>query len=357
MQNPFSIIFKLLVYVGISVILTIAIFLGYGWLTQYDPLPIETLKNKVQGINIKKKELSIMTWNIGYFGLGEEMDFFYDGGKMVKPDAVNFTKYKTGITSFIKSLDTLDFMLIQEMDNNSSRSFYLNEEEYISSLIPEYNHYYAINYNSYFVPLPLKTPMGKVLSGICTYSKHPGIEAKRYAFPNNNAFPDKLFLLNRCFLLMRYNTSIKGKQLVLLNIHNSAYENDEQKKHELDCLKETVMQEYRNGNFVIVGGDWNQCPPGFNAKSFANNQKNDWYSNLKNVDESLFGAGWTFAYDSISPTNRSVEKPYLKNETYTTIIDFFALSPNIELVEVSNSNLEFKFSDHNPVLMKIRLKE
>ena len=28
---------------------------------------------------------SIMSWNIGYAGLGSKEDFFYDGGQMVRP--------------------------------------------------------------------------------------------------------------------------------------------------------------------------------------------------------------------------------------------------------------------------------
>jgi len=52
-----------------------------------------------------------------------------------------------------------------------------------------------------------------------------------------------------------------------------------------------------------------------------------------------------------------VKKPYKKGETATTVIDFFLLSPNIEKVETSNVDLNFQNSDHQPVLLKIKLKK
>jgi exonuclease III len=42
--------------------------------------------------------------------------------------------------------------------------------------------------------------------------------------------------------------------------------------------------------------------------------------------------------------------------TTTTVIDFFLLSPNVESISVKCINLSFENSDHNPVLIKIKLK-
>jgi endonuclease/exonuclease/phosphatase family metal-dependent hydrolase len=38
------------------------------------------------------------------------------------------------------------------------------------------------------------------------------------------------------------------------------------------------------------------------------------------------------------------------------VIDYFFVSPNIEVEEVKGIDAQFKYSDHNPVRMKIRLK-
>jgi endonuclease/exonuclease/phosphatase family metal-dependent hydrolase len=51
-----------------------------------------------------------------------------------------------------------------------------------------------------------------------------------------------------------------------------------------------------------------------------------------------------------------VDKPYDAAGTYTTVIDYFLLSPNIELTHVNGIADGFAYSDHQPVRMSFRLK-
>jgi endonuclease/exonuclease/phosphatase family metal-dependent hydrolase len=51
-----------------------------------------------------------------------------------------------------------------------------------------------------------------------------------------------------------------------------------------------------------------------------------------------------------------LEKAYVAGQTQTQVIDFFLCGPNIELQEINVINLDFKFSDHQPVLMTVKLK-
>ena len=46
----------------------------------------------------------------------------------------------------------------------------------------------------------------------------------------------------------------------------------------------------------------------------------------------------------------------IRATTTTTVIDFFLLSPNVETASVKCINLEFKNSDHNPVIITAKLK-
>jgi endonuclease/exonuclease/phosphatase family metal-dependent hydrolase len=43
--------------------------------------------------------------------------------------------------------------------------------------------------------------------------------------------------------------------------------------------------------------------------------------------------------------------------TTCSTIDFFLISPNIEVLEIRTLDLEFENSDHLPVLMKIKLND
>jgi exonuclease III len=55
------------------------------------------------------------------------------------------------------------------------------------------------------------------------------------------------------------------------------------------------------------------------------------------------------------PTNRRVSKPYDRSSSLTTIIDFYLLSPNIEVNHIKTVDLDFRYSDHQPVHLQVEL--
>ncbi|HNF68339.1 MAG TPA: hypothetical protein PLL28_03135, partial [Chitinophagales bacterium] len=65
--------------------------------------------------------------------------------------------------------------------------------------------------------------------------------------------------------------------------------------------------------------------------------------------------GWIWPYDPDAPTNRHLETP-LDDKTFRTLIDFFLISPNVELLKIKTINNGFDFSDHQPVVMQVRLR-
>ena len=66
---------------------------------------------------------------------------------------------------------------------------------------------------------------------------------------------------------------------------------------------------------------------------------------------------WKWAYDKTVPTCRSVADTLDYGVTPVSLIDFYLVSPNIEIVSVEGKNLKFEHSDHNPVLMTLRLSD
>ena len=74
--------------------------------------------------------VSILTWNVGYAGLGEESDFFMDGGKQVRaPSKAVVEKNMDGIVSTVKDLNA-DFTFLQEIEADpSTRSYGIEEAE------------------------------------------------------------------------------------------------------------------------------------------------------------------------------------------------------------------------------------
>ncbi len=330
---------KFLFYVVLIPILWVVGNLIYGTITDFEPPQSEkVLINAVRPV-YPVSTTTLISWNIGYSGLGEESDFFYDGGNMVRMSDSIVGKNLDGILKTIEYFDDADIFLLQEVDTFSKRSHRLNQFQKIEQLLPEHNSSFTLNYNVNFVPLPLLDPMGQVKGGLASFSRFMVTDATRHQFPSSYAWPNSIYFLDRCFMVQRmpYN----DVELVVINTHNSAYDDGSLKAAEMDYMRDFLQEEEVKGNYVIVGGDWNQHAPGTGNREIE-------------VD---YLEGWTWAYDTSYPTNRSLKSPYEKGVTETQVIDFFLCSPNVEVEEVKVVNLDFKYSDHQPVFLRVNLKQ
>jgi len=341
---------------GILIIL-FSSFLIFISLKDYDPpdfMPLAFNQTNVSQIE-DDTTLSIITWNLGYAGLGKEMDFFYDGGKQVRASEKLSLKYFQNNLSFIEKMDSIDFWFFQEVDQHSKRSYFVDQIQKLTESLDKYNSATAINYSVSWVPVPILNPLGKVEAGLMSFSKYTPIEASRYAYPNIASWPDNLFLLDRCFILTRFLLP-NNKHLVLLNTHNSYYvTNDSLRKIELDIIREKMREEFNEGNYVIAGGDWNRLPAGFNK--FFRGDLSNLQKSIPSFSEDFLPSEWQWAFDTHQFTNRELNLPYDELETKKSSIDYFIVSPNIELNENFVFPLDFENSDHNPVYLKFRLKD
>jgi endonuclease/exonuclease/phosphatase family metal-dependent hydrolase len=351
-----KLLFKVTGWILSAIILIVMGFMFYSTLMKYNPEKITllrihepVLKNKVG----TSEELNLLSWNIGYGGLGREMDFFYEGGKMVRPSAVLCNRYLKNILNNIKSADTSDFIFLQEVDAYAKRTHYIDEVQAVQHKLSEYYNVFAVNYDVPFVPVPVREPMGRVKAGLMTLSRIAPDSAERFALPGSYGWPKRLFLLDRCFIYTQFRLP-SGKILSLINLHNSAFGDAVQaRQQELALLKKFIVALYKRGHYVVVGGDWNQNPPGFNPSFFVDGNKG--YS-FEHVPDAFRPADWTWAVDNSKPTNRNVNESFIKGKTLTTVIDFFIVSPNVKVVSVRTVANGFVNSDHQPVAIKVKLK-
>ena len=107
------------------------------------------------------------------------------------------------------------------------------------------------------------------------------------------------------------------------------------------------------GNYVVVGGDWNQCPPDFDKDKFRKETSKD-HKQL-NILKEFLPDDWKWCYDPDIPTNRKLSAPYDSSSTYTTLIDFFLVSPNLKVEDVKAIDLDFQYSDHQPIFLKVSI--
>jgi len=247
-------IFRALLYMLLVLVGAFLLFLIYATLDDFRPQD-ETSESIIEQSQVlsDSAQLDLLIWNIGYAGLDASMDFFYDGGKSMRPSEEGVSRNLEGITSTLSPYVNYDFVLLQEVDRDSKRSYYKNQVQTIEADFPHHTTYFGMNYDVFFVPIPLFNPMGKVESGLMTLTKHTPTEVTRFSFPGNYSWPMKLFMLDRCFLVNRHPVT-NGKELVIINTHNSAYDDGSLRSQQMDFLKKVLLEEYKLGNYVIVGG-------------------------------------------------------------------------------------------------------
>ena len=344
-----------LVTISILVLLFV-LFLAFSTITDYNPDATSDIHNTDHPDTLKRGDtLTIITWNIGYAGLGDEMDFFYDGGEQVRATNENTQKNLSEISNFLSNTGQPDFILLQEVDKKAKRTYLIDETKYLAKTFKDFFMFFAPNYKVRFVPLPVTYPMGFVHSGLLSLSSANPTKSVRLDLPGEYSWPMKIFMLDRCIILNRYPLN-NGKEFVLLNIHNSAFDDGSLKKQEMDFIRNLVVMEYEKGNYIAVGGDWNQNPPGLTDNKL---NKPDGYENflLSGINVNFLPEQWQWCFGSEVPTNRSLKTVFNKKTSGTTVLDFFLLSPNIEIVSVKTYDLAFQYSDHNPVRLKFAIKD
>lgn len=323
---------------------------------EYRPDPVEILKPEGAAKYEKAAtEITLLTWNIGYCGLGKDADFFMDGGRRSHPESKAVVKKNLDGISDIASEIKRDINLFQEVDVSSHRSYIINEFQVLKKLLLDFELYFSVNFRVWRVPVPLADPIGKVHSGVVTASVFKAENAQRYSLASVDSWPEKLFHLKRCMLVSRYIKS-DGKELVVVNIHLSAYDDGKIRKEQMKKLRKIIVSEYQKGNSVIVGGDWNQRMPGVRKDQFGKYTTDEKYlAWAQKIDEKWTPKGWKWVYDGKVPTVRNNESAYREGVNFTTVIDGFLVSPDVEVVDVETVDMSFRYSDHNPVVMKVKI--
>lgn len=343
---------KSVVWIVLSLLGLFLLFLAFATIKDYNPDERIVIHKSAAAPLFKDSIISIITWNIGYAGLDKNMDFFYDGGHKTRSSRQQTLSNLTGICNLLAGAkDSVNFMLLQEVDQSAHRTYAINEVDTVTTRLNFKNSAFGKNYDVLFVPVPFTNPMGRAVSGIITLSKAEPAMVTRVDYPGNFSWPTRIFMLDRCFLENRY-TLPNGKELVLINTHNSTFDDGSVKKEEMEFLKNYLLHEGQKGNYVVVGGDWNQSPPGLEKKLNGFIFDREDYSEIP-ADFTL--PGWKWVYQPGVPTNRRLKTGYDKSTTPTTIIDLFYISPKIDVLKINTLQHNFEVSDHNPVFVKLKL--
>lgn len=347
------------------IILLLLIVIAYGAyvLITYYRLPDNlTLEVKRNGANFyfeddepytTDKYYWAMTYNIGFGAYQKDFSFFMDGGKSSwaeDEDSVNAAV--CGMGEIITNVNP-DFVFLQEVDVDGTRSYHVDEVELLNQFVKGYYYTFAQNYDSPFLCMPPWEPHGANKSGLLTYSKGQITDSMRRSLPISEGL-GKLVDLDRCYSVSRVPLE-NGKSLCLYNMHMSAYAADTQiRENQLAMLYADMQADYKNGNYVICGGDFNH-----NLRADATEDAPAW---AKPFPRESLPKGFRMAIDAALPENiahdtcRLADKPYDEETSYTISLDGFIVSDNITVNYYHHMDWGYELSDHEPVIMQFKME-
>ena len=303
-------------------------------------------------------EYTIVTQNLGFGAYTQDFTFFMDGGTESR------AKSKESVIDCItqgankaKEFNP-DFVLFQEVDTNSTRSHHVDQQALLAEKFADYSSAFAVNYHSAYLMYPIFSPHGKSNSGIFTLSKYNIDSALRRSLPISTSF-SKFLDLDRCYSVSRIPVE-NGKELVLYNVHLSAYGNsDEIRTAQMTMLFEDMKKEYDAGNYCVCGGDFNHDFTGTSTQDLNGGGSVDfgWAQPFPaDLLSNYAGISRATSYNGgvVAPTCRNCDVAY-KAGNFTIIVDGFMVSANVHVTYLENVQTEFVYSDHNPVVMKFEL--
>jgi endonuclease/exonuclease/phosphatase family metal-dependent hydrolase len=287
--------------------------------------------------------LSVLTWNIGYAGLGAGSDFVADGGTHYLPPSR--AAVETNLAAIVADLARMpaDVTLIQEVVRPNVMNYWVDVAAALAAHFNGRAEAYDFEVATRLLPPPLR-----IAHGNASFAAVAVAAAERRPLPLEDEWLLGVLRRHYGMLVVRLPMSGSDRQWVVVNVHLAAFDKDAALRHEqLAAILAFGEREYAQGNAVIVGGDFNLE---FVRDRFPHATGPEFRFWLHDFPVESIPAGWTAAFDPDVPTVRTVHRPYVAGENYVTVIDGFIVSPNVAVESVRGIDLGFANSDHQPVL-------
>ena len=297
----------------------------------------------VTGWKTAGDSLSVMSWNIGYAGLGAGSDFVADGGKSLFPPSREAVAGNLkGIVAQASAFQA-DIKLFQEVSDLSPLSFWTPVRKTLIEALGTHYTAFRKDVATEFLPFPLAIVHGTL---IATDLK-PGSEQ---IVPLPGEPKPMMGFLKRRYALQVVRIPIAGSSgdWVICNVHLSAFDDGgETRRKQISAVMDFARTAYENGDHVIIGGDWNMvlADPGWPSTT-----PEEFLFWIFDFPREALPEGFSIAADPAMPTVRTLYKSYVKGENYVTGIDGFVVSPNVAVKSVTVTDTGFVNTDHMPVV-------
>ncbi len=299
------------------------------------------------------ESLSLVTYNIGFGAYSSDYSFFMDGGKYSRAYSKDeVLKNTNGALEAIKE-EAPDFVLLQEVDVDGTRSYHVDQTEIMRNGLSKYESVFAQNYNSAYFLYPFNQPIGANRSGLMSFSRYNVEASARRSLPIEESLY-KYLDLDRAYTVSELPAA-NGKKLVLYNVHLSAYTSDGSIADEqLKMLSADMEAQYKAGNYVVAAGDFNKDLLGDSSQYFKRAEGE--FTWAKPFDASLLPEGFSCHSGTNVPTCRNADSAYRADGTdFVLSVDGIIISPNVKLELCETIDLGFAYSDHNPVKAQLVL--
>ncbi|MBR1890959.1 MAG: endonuclease/exonuclease/phosphatase family protein [Clostridia bacterium] len=355
-------VIKKIVKIALIVLLIVAlIVVGYVAYVFIAFHRLGTFDVQAQGVAEKTQvsvgeEYKIVSYNIGFGAYEKDYGFFMDGGhESWAWSKERLDKNLNNIADFLKA-ENAQLYIVQEVDIDSTRSYHVDERDYLTEKLNDKSYFFAQNYDSPFLFYPFYQPHGSSRSGLMTFSDFTIESAKRVELPIEAGLT-KLLDLDRCYSKATIPVS-DGKKLILYNFHLSAYTSDGKiATEQLKLLLDDVQAEYEHGNYCIAGGDFNKDILGDSSVYFGKSDvEYTWAQPIPSdmIDNYPVSLVAPFDENLPVPSCRNADSAYHEGQ-YVLTIDGFLITDNVQKLSANVIDTGFEYSDHNPVFMTFKI--
>ena len=215
-----------------------------------------------------KDTLTVVTWNIR-FGIGRAEWFGDSCGELVLFDTDKIQDGLELLAAKIIAMDA-DILLLQEVDTDSKRSAYVDQVQWLLDNT-EFNYgVYASMWEVQFVP---SDGLGRVNTGNAILSHWPLSEAERIqlSLRGDQDALTRAFYVRRNVLRAKVN--YPGSPFWAVDIHASAFSNDDTKQKQYLEFKAVLDELDTQGEHFVAGGDLNELPPGAAKNNYCDNDR------------------------------------------------------------------------------------
>lgn len=290
-------------------------------------------------------ELTIVSYNIGHGQGIKEQAWDYRDEKLT-------LKHLDLLGEAVKQMDA-DIILLQEVDIDSSRTFHINQIEFLRERTGHKYYACANVWEKKYLPFPYWPPnhhLGAIKAANCVLSRFPLSNHYRLIFdkPKSNPFWYNLGYIDRG--IQRVDVTVGEKKLAVLNIHLEAWDIPTRE----DQIKKTLEYMKKQDLPIILGGDFNTVLPDAPFKNnFSDDAKTDYA--LENTFTWLFKAEPKLVKPELHSQDKNIFDLYTfpSDQPSRRLDHIFLLGKNLSFASFRVVKEAGVASDHLPVLAKI----